>query len=379
MVHAVFLTSLSRSEVEKRVKVANGRLMSHQHVQSFTIWPYSDFPRTPTLKIMRNRVVEAVGRKKSVKKEVSDGRDRVFGLVAQVADVSLSKIKRSSVLSRDLGMSSIDRIELVTLLETEFNLDVDESLIDRKTTVQDVEKIVSERKKANRQHQQNWVRSKPVRFLGVPFRKFVYRMIRRYARISVQGVENLDLKSSQVLFVSNHTSNLDTPAILMSLPSELQNKLAVAAWGEWYKTGHKGKKVDFVNRAGRMVIMQFRNMLFNTYSMDRSENSLQSLQYTGRLVDEGHGILIFPEGQITETGKMLPFERGIGILVQELRVPVVPVRLSGLYEILPPEKRWPISKGEVVVKFGKPIPYEALKNKSVVEITKTLEKQVKVV
>ena len=377
VVHAVLLTSLSRSDAEARVKTANGKLMSHQQIQDFTIWPYSDFPRTPTLKIIRKQVVEKIGRKSTKKEEVYGGRDRVCGLIAQVAGVSLSKIKLSSVLSRDLGMSSIDRIELVTLLEIEFNLDVDESLINQKTTVQEVEKIVSERKSAKRQRQQDWAMSGPVRFLGAPFRKLLYSMMRRYAEITVQGVENLPLKSSQAVFIANHTSNLDTPAILMNLPLEYQSKMAVAAWGEWYKTGSKGRQVNFLNRIGRTLIMQFRNVLISTYAFDRSENSLQSLQYTGKLVDEGHSILIFPEGQITETGKMLPFENGIGILVQELRVPVVPVRLRGLHEILPPETHWPVSKGEVTVKFGKPIPYEALKNKSVVEITKTLEKHVK--
>ena len=151
----------------------------------------------------------------------------------------------------------------------------------------------------------------------------------------------------------------------------------MAAWGEWYKTDRSGEKIGFFKKAYRILVMAIRNFLFNTYSFDRSENSLQSLQHTGELIDDGCSILLFPEGDISKTGRMLPFESGIGILAQELHVPVIPVRVRGLHEILPPGKAWPVSKGQASLSFGRPVPYERLKNMSVVEITRFLEEEVK--
>jgi long-chain acyl-CoA synthetase len=69
-------------------------------------------------------------------------------------------------------------------------------------------------------------------------------------------------------------------------------------------------------------------------------------------------VLVFPEGRHTEDGKMLPFRSGIGILAQQLKIPVVPLRIDGLFELKQAGKHWALP-GRVRVKIGKPVRFDS--------------------
>ena len=64
---------------------------------------------------------------------------------------------------------------------------------------------------------------------------------------------------------------------------------------------------------------------------------------------------IFPEGERTKTGKMNPFKLGIGIIASNMKVPIVPIKLEGLFEILPRNCNFPKKRGKVTLKIGKPL------------------------
>jgi long-chain acyl-CoA synthetase len=74
----------------------------------------------------------------------------------------------------------------------------------------------------------------------------------------------------------------------------------------------------------------------------------------GELVGDGFSILIYPEGRRTEEGEIGPFQPGVGMIAARLGVPVVPVRLRGLDQILQRHMRWP-TVGRAQVAFGIPI------------------------
>lgn len=74
----------------------------------------------------------------------------------------------------------------------------------------------------------------------------------------------------------------------------------------------------------------------------------------GGLADRGMSILVFPEGERSRDGTLLPFRPGLGVMVRELAIPVVPVRIRGLEQVFPRGASWP-ARGEVRVTFGKAI------------------------
>src|SRR4029077_6409336 len=67
--------------------------------------------------------------------------------------------------------------------------------------------------------------------------------------------------------------------------------------------------------------------LLNLFPMPRQAAFLRSFLYAGECVDRGYSVLVFPEGQHTSDGKLLPFRAGVGLLVSHLGVPVVPMRI----------------------------------------------------
>jgi long-chain acyl-CoA synthetase len=90
----------------------------------------------------------------------------------------------------------------------------------------------------------------------------------------------------------------------------------------------------------------------------------------GRLADAGINILIFPEGGHSKDGTMQPFQLGLGIMVKELGIPVVPIKISGTEQVLPHDARFP-KQGNVTVTFGEPLRFRFEEPAEIVGITRT--------
>jgi len=109
---------------------------------------------------------------------------------------------------------------------------------------------------------------------------------------------------------------------------------------------------------------------FNVFSIPRQSGFRQSFTYAGEAVDRGWSILVFPEGTETSDGQLQPFKGGTGILTSELNIPVIPIKLHGLFE-LKQRRQLFVPAGTVTVTFGDPITFPHDSTPS--EITTTLE------
>lgn len=95
---------------------------------------------------------------------------------------------------------------------------------------------------------------------------------------------------------------------------------------------------------------------FRAYPFGPEAGLEAGMALTGRLVDRGLNIVIFPEGARTPDGRIHEFQPGVGLLARELRVPVVPVRIRGMHEVLPyPRFVVPARLGRASVAFGEPL------------------------
>jgi 1-acyl-sn-glycerol-3-phosphate acyltransferase len=88
----------------------------------------------------------------------------------------------------------------------------------------------------------------------------------------------------------------------------------------------------------------------------------------------GQSILIFPEGTRTRSGKIQEFKQGIGIIAQEMKVPIVPVKITGNFEILPKGNIVP-RPGKTKIKIGKPMTF--LPSESYIKVTEKIRDQLK--
>jgi long-chain acyl-CoA synthetase len=117
------------------------------------------------------------------------------------------------------------------------------------------------------------------------------------------------------------------------------------------------------------------DLLFNPFPFPRKEgeNIRPGLEHMGRLLDQGWSIGIFPEGQMSESGKLLPLKRGAGLIGTEMGAPIVPVKITGTNVILPYAKVIPRKRGTVTVRFGEPLRFK--RSDSPIEATERIAEE----
>ncbi|MFI7480790.1 lysophospholipid acyltransferase family protein [Kocuria sp. M1R5S2] len=172
---------------------------------------------------------------------------------------------------------------------------------------------------------------------AVFLRGLAYRTIRR----TVVTHPAADALEGACIVVANHSSHLDAPLVLGSVPPRVRRNLATAVAADYFFTApHK-----------RM----FTELIFNAFPVDRKGTGANR-GLSKKLLKEGVPLLIFPEGTRSRTGKMGPFTIGAAGLAKAVGVPVLPVALIGAYEAMPHGSRWPRrGRPPVVVAVGEPL------------------------
>jgi long-chain acyl-CoA synthetase len=344
VVHAVLVLN-PEVDAAEIIQSANGKLENFQRIQSHSVWHQSHLPRTSTGKLKRLAIAHGV-----VPTEETE-------TVEDVARELLSGVASGKRLDDDLGLGSLDRVELLMDLESSGGVVIDESAFAKARTLRDVSQLME---KQNEVHQHypywDWPRWSPIRLLRyllwgiIVFPTMPIRM-----KIHASGLENLRALHPPVFFVSNHQSILDAPAILKALPDFGWRKSLAPAMG--------------AQRS--MIDLYAAALFFNSYPLPPTSVGLRkAIELTGKLADEGYSPLVFPEGERTPDGRLRPFRPGIGVMVHHTKLPVVPIVLNGTYRIWPIHARGPTHKGIVDVQFHPPIDFSG---KDPATITRDLE------
>jgi long-chain acyl-CoA synthetase len=113
--------------------------------------------------------------------------------------------------------------------------------------------------------------------------------------------------------------------------------------------------------------------LFNVFPLPQESGFLKSFAFAGNLADRGWNLLVFPEGRTTDDGHMASFRSGIGLLAKQLNIPVVPMRLAGLFD-LKQQNRILACPGHVQVTIGQPLRFSPDQDPN--EIARELERRV---
>jgi long-chain acyl-CoA synthetase len=173
----------------------------------------------------------------------------------------------------------------------------------------------------------------------------------------VRGRENLRGVNGPVLIVSNHASYIDPGLLLHALPARLRRRTAVAMGGETLEELRNPPSGTKFFRAilGR-VQYPLVLALFHVFPLPVRSGFRKSFEFAGELVDRGWSVLVFPEGVLTPDGAISPFRSGIGLLVNRLRIPVVPMRLEGLFDLRAANKHW-TSPGHIRITVGAPVTF----------------------
>jgi 1-acyl-sn-glycerol-3-phosphate acyltransferase len=186
-----------------------------------------------------------------------------------------------------------------------------------------------------------WARRRPARMLREVVQSAgLDPLLRSEVSPQVGGLDLLAGLAPPVLFVANHSSHLDTPLILCSLPDSWRRRTAVAAAADYF--------FDTWWKATGSAI------LFNTFPIERRGGSLSSTP--GALLAQGWNVVVFPEGTRSPDGWTGRFRMGAAWLAVESGVPVVPVAIRGSYAAMPRGRGWPLpGRPPVSVRFGRPL------------------------
>jgi long-chain acyl-CoA synthetase len=190
-------------------------------------------------------------------------------------------------------------------------------------------------------------------------------------RVRVIGKERLPKASKPALFIANHVTDADAGLILSALTFHWRRRLAIAMSGEYLRDWrYPQRNLGWFQRAKGKVAYALGAGLFNVFSLPRQSGFRQSFTYAGEAVDNGWSVLIFPEGQETKDGQMQPFKAGIGLLASELNIPIIPIKLDGLFE-LKKRKQYFARPNTASITFGAPLKFP--RDATPAEITNTLE------
>ena len=361
-VHAVLILDGSGRSAEEIVADTNSRLDELHRITGFSLWPEADFPKTTTMKIQKFRVKQRI--REGRESEAGISADQLLNLLARITGVNSSDIREDSLLVASLGLTSIGRLELMNQIEQEFRLDLEDSAIDQLTTVSGLRRTIAERKKSGRRRQLRfWSNSLPVRGIrGLCDLLIHYPLLRCFVRLETVGSENLAKADAPVMFIANHVSYFDQPAIMFSLPRRWRYRTATAAWEEFFFRNFR----NIGQHIWKRFTYEYGTIALNLFPLPQSGVFRRSLQFMGKLADHRINILVFPEGERSADGRLLPFQQGLGIMVRELGIPVVPVKIAGLERVFPRGTLWP-RRGLVTVTFGEPLRFRGESPGEIVE------------
>ena len=286
------------------------------------------------------------------------GERRALG---DLRTVRAGPVGESAQLDSDLGLSSLDRVELLSALEDRYQVDLNETRFASLNTVGDLERMLKgETAQRAVYHYSAWAQRWPTTWMRFAIHYLLLRpavFLLGWPRIT--GRENLRGISGPVLVISNHIGDVDVGFIQTALPFRLRHQLATAAGGEALealRTPPAGRNLFL--RIFDRVEWFLGVSLLNLFPLPREAGFRDSFAFAGESVDRGYSILVFPEGHHTTDGQLRSFRSGIGLLANNLKVPVVPVRIDGLFELKKAGKR--VARPfRITVKVGKPVKFEA--------------------
>jgi long-chain acyl-CoA synthetase len=360
----VILRDDSRSDagLSAVVKRANQSLAEFQRMRMWVQWPQKDFPRTNTQKPRRNLIAEFAATQilqTGGAKVTSDSP--LMELISGITGRSAAGLNSEVALDSDLGLSSLDRVELIGALEDRYQMDLSETRFSAARTVGDVERMLSgEARPRAVYHYPGWVLRWPVTWA----RWLAYYLLMRPAMLllgwpRIEGRENLQGCRGPLLVVCNHVGDMDVGFVQTALPARLRNRIATATGGEALEALHTpAAGRGFFGRIYDRVQWLLGVSLLNLFPLPREAGFRQSFAYAGEAVDRGYSVLVFPEGRHTVDGKLNPFRAGVGLLANNLNIPVLPMRIVGLFEVKQAGRKF-ARPGEIQVRIGWPMRFAA--------------------
>ncbi|MBI4823158.1 MAG: AMP-binding protein [Nitrospirae bacterium] len=345
-----------------QINMVSQKLPPHMRLLGYTLYPQA-LPKTPIGKLRRFMIKDLLKAKLPMPEEDrtltqdETGRKVIECLMPLLEERRYVQSKDN--LELDLGLDSLKRLELIVSLEKALSMKLPETLASEVQTVQELtEKLRSLKAipslwqeaptldllKAIIEKEPDYEEKKKAGFKRTAFEwpltaltaSIVKILFKIFFRLKIKGIENLP--AMPFIIASNHTSYLDGFAIVGGIPLKILKNLYIQGYQRYFR----GKLTSVFARLSHVILIDPETYLS------------KAVQLSAYALKKGGCLLIFPEGGRSFDGELMPFKKGIGILSVLLNVPVVPLKVSGTFKILPRGARIP-RWGRITLTFGKPI------------------------
>ena len=327
----------AQNEVKAHIATLNALRPDHQRVRTYRFWP-EPLPRTATRKVRRAEVREELIRlldvsraSRKAEREAKSAYEPawLYAALAGLCELSITSVTPESDLTSDLGLSSLQLVELRTLMEDSLHRSVDGDLLAKAQRVSDLVALTS-REERDELEERVGPSEEPLalwRDLPEPARQLGQKVIdlgrsvafNQLFKLDVKGQANVPL-NQQVIVIANHSSHLDIGLIKEAL-SPLGDELAVLAAQDYF----------FDNEYKEALFGQLTHLI----PLDRSAPLEKSMRGAEEAIAEGRSVLLYPEGTRSPDGQLMSFKAGVGYLQQRTKLPVLPLFLSGTYKAMP--------------------------------------------
>jgi long-chain acyl-CoA synthetase len=383
---AVLIPDAADETLARAVDDTNRELAPFQQIRYWLRWPQPEFPRTSTGKVLRRKV--QTWAEQSLTTGGTATEDPSDPLLEVLQQLGARDAKANDRLIEDLHLDSLAMVQLQSILETRFGLELDDAVWAQVRTVADLRQLAGR----NEVHNETGNASEAVGLTETPasrlpetappppsvvqppaqkivlprwpFRPFFHWIRIGFLEAFARPLVGLVLApriaprvalARPSLLIANHLTAFDLPVILYALSSNDRDHVAVAMSARLLTAWRRGKAekhrvVALLTPFAYWLV----TALFNVFPLPRGAGLRQSFAHAGEAMDQGYHVLVFPEGGRSHDGRLQPFEPGIGLLAQESQVPVQPIVIEGLK---PVGKKWP-ARGSVSVRLGTPLTME---------------------
>lgn len=394
---AVVIFQGDDAALQASVLAANSSLSEYQRIRRVLRWPDLDFPYTSSGKLLRRDIRQWACTRERVR-PASEGTgarpgeatsDPLLSVIASITGEHASFADGALRLSEDLHLDSLGRVQLASALEEKTGASLSDSDLAAAQTLDDLRRLTGYMTGAvspsfpspdatqtdpatgntsstgmaapsNGQTEPvhrypHWPWSKPVKFLRSIFLEAIAQPLIGLLLAPRVIHAQRHIPAGPMLIVANHITQLDGPLVLYALPSKLRRRIAVAMSGEMLMDFRTGKRAGPLGKLFGPAAWWLLTALYNVFPLPRLQGFRRSFAHAGEAMDRGDSVLIFPEGTRSQSGGMAPFRQGIGLLVVQAQVPVLPVVIGGMHEIRTHQVRW-FRSGKLSVRVGELIP-----------------------
>jgi long-chain acyl-CoA synthetase len=349
-------------------------LPPHKRVLGYEIW-FEPLPRTTTQKLKRHEVERRVRERHQSTSATApplsaeDQRWLEDSRRTPVIDVIRARAKEGARLfpdanlELDLGLDSMERVELLTELEQRFQTTVPQQAAQEIFTIRQLVTALATDSAPQESAAQSWavllselpppddpvlsglLESRPI---AAPVLFALGRIVRPLlARVRVRGIEHLP-QSGAYIISPNHQSYLDPFMMCSALPYRVFERLFFVGAVEYFET----------------PLTRWFARIANLVPVDPDSNLVPAMKAGAFGLKHGKVLVLFPEGERSIDGTVKKFKKGAPILSQHMRVPIVPVAIKGVYELWPRNRGinwsvvWPWSGHHVDIVIGPPMTFD---------------------